>query len=87
MADLFENYSAGLTSPLSRSEVADVSAEDHTFTNVTRAVLLSEGVVVMRLVGDEADLTLTVTGGAFLPLRVAVVRNTGTTATSVVGLW
>lgn len=87
MGDEFTSLSPGLTSPLSHSEVADVSLLDHTFTSVTRAVLINEGSVVMRLVGDEADVTLTVTGGAFLPLRVAVVRRTGTTATSVLGLW
>ena len=86
MPDAFASYATGLTSPLTESEQADVSSGDHAFTNTTRAVLFtSDGDATVRLAGDRADLTLTVTAGTFLPFRVTHVRQSSTAG--VLGLW
>ncbi|MYA87749.1 MAG: hypothetical protein F4X97_04740 [Boseongicola sp. SB0662_bin_57] len=89
MADSFEKKDrrrVDVIEPLSRSEVVDVSGGDHEFSNVTRAIMVTgDGNLAMRLKDDSADLTLAVTAGAFLPLRVSHVRD-GSTATAV-GFW
>lgn len=77
----FDNNQAGLESPVSHSEVADTSSNDHDFSFVTRAIYVtSAGNLTIRLADDSADLTLAVLAGAFLPLRVTAVRNGSTAA-------
>ena len=84
---LFDGKQTTLDSPLQRSEAVDVTSSDHSFSNATRAILVTAaGDIVLRLLHDSHDLTFTVTAGAFLPFRVATVRMTGTTATAI-GLW
>ena len=81
----FDNMPAGLESPLSRSELVATTTA-HAFTVTTRAILVTaDGSLVMRLAGDTSDLTLTVTAGTFLPLRVTHIRVATTAA--VLGLW
>lgn len=47
----------------------------------------SGGTIVMRLIGDTADVTYTnVPAGAILPLAVSWVKQTNTTATGLVAL-
>ena len=84
---LFQDKQTTLDSPLQRSEAVDISSSDHVFSNATRAILVTaDGDIVLRLLHDPHDLTFTVSAGAFLPFRVAIVRQTGTTATAI-GLW
>ncbi|MBI1402404.1 MAG: hypothetical protein GC147_04240 [Porphyrobacter sp.] len=45
------------------------------------------GDLVLRAVGDDVDVRLANVGnGAILPIRVAAIRLTGTTASDIVGL-
>lgn len=86
MTDRFDNRRPELEAPLTRSEAADLSGSDHEFTNVARAILVtSAGDLTIRLRDDAADLTLSVTAGTFLPLRVSHVRQASTA--SVIGFW
>ena len=84
--DIFAHLRNPLTAPLLNSEIADHSAADHEFSNLTRAILVTgDGNLTMRLARDSADLTLAVSAGSFLPLRVSHVRRASTA--SVVGFW
>ena len=84
--DRFTNNLTGLESPLSRSEVADVTSGDHVFSYVTRAILVTgDGNLIMRMAGDNADLTLAITAGAFLPFRVREIKMASTA--DVIGFW
>ena len=86
MPDDFETYSVGLTSPLTTSEIADVSSDDHEFSNTTRSILVTgDGNLIMRFLGDSADLELTVTAGGFYPFRITHIRQA--TTASVIGFW
>ena len=86
MEDRFGRARVGLESPLSSSELADHAASDHEFSNPTREILAtSAGDIVMRLLHDNADLTLTVAAGTRLPYRVTHVRRASTAR--VIGFW
>lgn len=75
-------------SVITAAEAVDISAADHTFANVVRGLYVGgAGDVILRLVGDDADVTFkAVPVGAVLPVAAAIVRRTGTTATFLVGL-
>ena len=68
----------------SSSQVADYSAEDHTFPVPTRALMIQAAAattLVVRLVDDAEDLALSVGAGHyFLPLQVIHIRMVGSTA-------
>ncbi len=86
MPDRFSTIARNLTTPLTNSEIIDASSADHEFTNPTRAILFTgAGEVTMRLTGDSSDLTVTVSAGTFLPLRVSHIRM-GSAATGI-GFW
>lgn len=76
----------------SRSEVADFSSSDHTFSEPTTKGFIcvapaQGGVVACRLRDDETDRAMPVPAGVSLQLyQLAIVRNSGTTATQVIGL-
>ena len=73
MADLFVGHSLELTSPLPRSEVADLSSGDHDFTNSTRAIVVAtDGDIVIRLIGDREDLKLTGVKASIFPVPFRV---------------
>lgn len=72
------------------SETVDISGGDHTFdfTHGTAAGLYVGGAgnVTGRLWGDDADVVFNgVPAGSILPYRFTIIRQTGTTATSMVG--
>lgn len=51
-----------------------------------KGILVStDGILVFRAVDSDTDITLTVSAGSILPIRVQYVRATGTTA-QVIGL-
>ncbi len=62
-------------------------------TEVTRGVLSagagSHHSIVVTLAGDTdgTNVTLTTANGAFVPVRIKRLWSTGTTATSVIGLY
>lgn len=87
MADQFENFETGLTSPYENAEAVTLS-DSADLPNVPRALW----------VGGPGDIKVTIKGGgtvtligagkgAFLPIRATRVWLTGTTATSIVALW
>lgn len=86
MPDRYANFAPGLESPathgftISPSDSADLP-------ETTRALYVGVTGAVSVVLHSGATLTLAgVPGGAILPLRVARVRLTGTTAGSLVGL-
>ena len=86
MDDRFGRSPVGLESPVSSSEVADVSSGDHEFSNPTRSLLVTgDGNLTIRLLNDQADLTLAVKAGFFPPFRITHVRRTSTA--SCIGFW
>ena len=75
-----------------RTEVADYSSTDHEFSWQTGKGLLitcgsGGGNVVLRFSNDDTDRTFSYPAGTYhFPGNVSHIRNTGTTATQVVGL-
>jgi hypothetical protein len=88
MADQFETLSSGLESPATRA--AAVTPSDSTdLATVARALYIGgAGNVVLDTAGGDTSVTFTgLAAGTILPVRVARVRSTSTTATSIVALW
>jgi hypothetical protein len=86
MQDRFENYRSGLNAPA--EDVFVVAPDDHAPLMETSRALY---------VGGSGDVTITaksgnivtfanVQAGTILPVRASAVRDTGTTATDIVGL-
>ena len=86
MPDIFENRSSGLESP--GYNAAQVTPDDGSdLSTMSRALY----------VGNTGDIQVTMAGGAtvllrnvpagLLPLRVARVFASGTTATDIVAVW
>ena len=54
----------------------------------TRAIMVNgDGDVVVRFAQSAADVTMTLTAGQIYPFGIIAVRDTGTTATGIVGLY
>ncbi|MEM6907166.1 MAG: hypothetical protein AAF494_00685 [Pseudomonadota bacterium] len=85
--DPFEFSSGGLNAPA--SDLFEISPDDtNDLSNVTKALYVGgAGDILLRAVGGSADVTLAnVPAGSIVPVRVKAVRETGTTATNIVGL-
>lgn len=85
--DDFNNYSPGLDAPATRgAAITPNDSADLAFA--TRAVYVGgAGNIAAILQGDTVAVTFTgVVAGSILPIRVARVLATGTTATALVGL-
>lgn len=87
MPENFASMSEGLESPLSRSFAIDPASAE-TLPRTTRAIYIGgSGNAVVRFAGDGADRTLNgLVAGTVMPFRLTAVRNSGTTATGLVGL-
>jgi hypothetical protein len=87
MTDTFKTFARSLTSPAERAaEIAPSDAEP--LAHVTRALYVGgAGDVALRLSGGGEAVLRNLPAGSLLPLRVAMVRRAGTTATHLVGLW
>lgn len=86
MADDFDGYETGLTTPAVNA--ADIIPSDAVpLPFATRAIYVGTAgnVRVQFVSGDLVTLT-NVQAGAFYPVRVALVMATGTTAGGLVGL-
>ena len=86
MADDFDGYETGLTTPAVNA--ADIIPSDAVpLAFATRAIYVGTAgnVRVQFVSGDLVTLT-NVQAGAFYPVRVALVMATGTTAGGLVGL-
>lgn len=86
MADAFSKHQSSLNSPAkSASEIApsDLAA----LSSATRALYVGgAGDVRVTMVGGETVTFRAVPAGCLLPVRVAQLHSTGTTATAIVGL-
>ena len=87
MTDSFSKFARSLTSPPEHGlEVAPSDSDD--LPQVTRALYVGgTGDVRVRLRGGDVLTLLNVQAGSLVPLRVAQVLATGTTAAGLVGLW
>lgn len=87
MADKFESYASGLSSP--GSGAAAITPSDTVDLPVSaRAVYIgsSGNVAVITVGGDEVTFVNTAAGST-LPVRVARVKATGTTSTNLVAIY
>jgi hypothetical protein len=86
MADSFGNITPGLDSPAGRAFA--VTPNDSTdLTTFARALFIgTAGAVSVVTVGGDTVTFAGLPSGSVLPVRVARVRSTGTTATNIVGL-
>lgn len=85
-ANTFSNLSDGLTSPIQKQFAITPHNTDE-LTSITRGLYVGvSGDVVCILNGDTSAVTLKgMAGGIWHPLRVKVLKSTGTTATDLVG--
>lgn len=89
MIDTFKTHGRSLTSP-PEDAVAVVPGDDPGagLACATRAIYVGgEGDLRLRMLGGSTVTLRGVQAGTLLPLRVAQVFATGTTATAIVGLW
>lgn len=88
MADEFSDNAEGLQSPATSAEAVDISSTDHTFSNTTRGIYVGGTGNMIVTMADGQEVTFaTIPAGTLLPIRAASVTKTGTTATTMVGLW
>lgn len=88
MADPFQNHGSGLDSPALHA--AAVTPNDSTdLTTTARGLYIGgAGNVTLDTAGGETTVAFVgLTAGSVLPVRVARVRATGTTATNIVAIW
>lgn len=88
MADEFSYLADRPTDP-ARNASAVTPHDTNALANVTKGLYVGvTGNITCRLVDDSADVVFTaVPAGAVLPIRVAYVRATGTTASNIVALY
>lgn len=85
--DDFENHTAALISPA--MDGLEVTPDDATdVTHVTRAIYVGgTGSIRVTLLSGVVVTFNNVPSGSLLPLRVSRIHATGTSATSLVGLF
>lgn len=84
--DRFQNQVAAVADP-ARSAFAITPHDTQPLATLPKALIAgTAGAVVLRAVDSPGDVTVTLAAGQILPLRVLYVRQTGTTAGSLVGL-
>ncbi len=85
--DIYKDYPSTLTSPV-REATPVPAGNEQVFSNTTRALYVgATGDVAVEMASGQTVTFEGVQGGSLLPLRVARVLGTGTTATGIVGLW
>lgn len=87
MTDTFKSFARSLTSP--PEHAAEVAPSDvATLPHVTRALYVGGGGdVALRMQGGAAVTLRGLQAGSLLPIRVDMVKSTGTTATGLIGFW
>jgi len=88
MADKFAGGNDAPSTP-ARNAAAVTPHATNPLANVSKGLYVGgAGDITCRLVDDTSDVVFTaVPAGAVLPIRVAYVRATGTTATNIVALF
>lgn len=87
MMDPFARHSRSLTAPPSAAE-AIVPDDAAPLTRVTRAVYVGGGGDLRVRMLEGGIVTFAgVPGGSLIPLRLAQIYATGTSASDIVGLW
>jgi hypothetical protein len=66
---------------------AITASDSANLVKVTDAINIGGAGTLAAVLQNDLVVTLTVTAGAVLPLRVKRINSTGTTATGLVGLW
>ncbi|WP_375599371.1 hypothetical protein [Devosia sp. Naph2] len=85
--DTFAGRDSGVDAPVG-SGAAVAPNDDTDLTIVTRAVYVGGSGNLAVIMQSGAELTFeNVSDGQLLPIRVSRIKSTGTTATSIVGLW
>lgn len=86
MPDPFGTYGDGLSAPAARA-VAVTPHDTNELTRHAKALYVGgAGNIAVTTVGGD-DVTFTaVPAGSILPVRVKIVKSTGTSATSIVAL-
>lgn len=83
--DQFASLPTTLNSP-ARNCSAITPDDDDAIDPPTRAIIVGDdGDLVCRFVGDDADVTLTLSAGLY-PFMLKAVRDTNTTVTKIHGL-
>ena len=88
MADDFADWRSGLDSPAVHAVAVTPSNSTDLSTSARSLYVGTGGDVVLDTVGAETSVTFAnVAAGTVLPVRVARVRATGTTASNIVALY
>lgn len=87
MADTFASFAAGLTAPAEHA--AAITPNDGAdLANTTRGIYVGgSGNLKVTMVGGEQVTFTGLAAGIIHPIRAARVWSTGTTATSIVGVY
>lgn len=86
MSDVFSNHAAGLSSPASHA--AAVTPNDSAdLSTAARALYVGTAGNISLVTTGGDTVTLSNVAAGILPIRVARVRATGTTASNIVAIW
>jgi hypothetical protein len=87
MSDTFEANKSGLDSP-AKNAFAVTPHDTNALTSDTRGIYIGgAGDMVLITSGGETVTFVGLPAGFILPVRANVIKATGTTATSIVGLY
>jgi hypothetical protein len=87
MADAFATLATGVSGPASGG-FAVTKSDATVFSQPTRSLWVGgAGDVAVRMLDGTTPIFVGVTAGTLLPIRVDQVLSTGTSATSIVGLY
>lgn len=85
--DPFESSSDSLVAP-AKAAFAITPSDTQALSGATKALFVGTGGdIALEAIGSDSDVIFrNVASGSVLPIRVRIVRSTGTTATDLVGL-
>ena len=85
--DSFKEFPTPPVSPI-RDAAAVTPSDSVTLPTVTRAIYVGQpGDVAVSMAGGQAVTFQSVPAGSLLPIRVSVVKATGTSAGGILALW
>lgn len=87
MSDTFEQTATGLDSP-AKNAFAVTPHDSNALTSDTRGIYIgATGDMVLVTTGGDTVTFVGLPTGTILPVRANIIKSTGTTATSIVGLY